>query len=152
MSPNPIVRKGKKKNSMKNKLTPIFGLTVAIGLALLSCGSNTNPTDPLAQFQPQISNSPDDFQFQATAIENVSATVNYSWSNTGSQGTVNHSSTVDSGTATLYIYDANDTLVYSNGLAASLNEPTQSGLTGNWRVRVVLTNCYGTLNFRVQKL
>lgn len=137
---------------MNKALFTTMGLVLLIGLALIGCGGSTPPTNSLAPFQPQISNSPDDFQFQATGVENVSTTVNYSWPNSGAQGTVNHSSTVDSGSATVYIYDANDSLVYTNGLVASLNEPTQSGLAGTWRIRVDLANCYGTLNFRVQKL
>lgn len=137
---------------MKKTIILFTGLVLLTLLIIVGCSSSSNPTNPLAAFQPQISNSPDDFQFQATGVTNVSATVNYSWSNSGTQGTVNHSSTVDSGSATVYVYDASDSLVYTNGLVASLNEPTQSGLAGTWRVRVVLTNCYGTLNFRVQKL
>lgn len=129
-----------------------LGLVLLSAIFIFGCSSSTPPTNSLAPFQPQISNSPDDFQFQATGVANVSTTVNYSWSNSGAQGTVNHSSTVDSGSATVYVYDANDSLVYTNGLVASLNEPTQAGLAGTWRVRVTLTNCYGTLNFRVQKL
>jgi len=133
-----------------NKTTfAMIGCALLVLLAMLGCSNSTNP---LAPFQPQISNSPDNFQFQATGLQNVNANVSYNWSNSGSQATVNHSSTVNSGTAMLFIYDANDSLVYSSALVASLNEPTQAGLTGTWKVRVTLTNCYGTLNFRAQKL
>lgn len=130
----------------------MIGISLIIGLVILSCNSSNPPVNPLAPFQPEIFNNPDNFSFQATAVENVSATVIYNWSNSGAQATVNHSSTVDSGTAVLTIYDANDSLVYTNGLATSLNEPTSAGIAGSWRIRVVLTNCYGTLNFTTQKL
>ena len=137
---------------MKRFSPVILVAAFVMAILILGCGSSNPPVSPLAPFQPQISNVADNFQFQATAIENVSATVSYMWSNSGAQATVNHSSTVDSGTATVSIYDNNNALVYSRGLSASLNEPTTAGVAGNWRVTVVLTNCYGTLNFRAQKL
>ena len=138
---------------MKRTLFGMTALALVTIVAVSGCSSSkTNPVDPLAGFQPQINNATDDFQFQATAIEDVSGTVNYSWANTGAQATINHSSTVDSGTATLYVYDNNDSLVYTNGLSASLNESTQTGVAGNWRIRVVMNNCWGTLNFRAQML
>jgi len=137
---------------MKKMTMAMLGISLIMGLVILGCGSSNPPVSPLAPFQPEIFNNPDNFSFQATAIENVSTTVIYNWSNSGAQATVNHSSVVDSGTAVLTIYDANDSLVYSNGLAASLNEPTSAGLAGSWRIRVQLTNCYGTLNFTTQKL
>ena len=137
---------------MKKSIFGVFGIVLIMGLSILGCGSSNPPAAPLSAFQPEIFNNADNFSFQATAVENVSATVIYNWSNSGAQATVNHSSAVDSGTAVLTIYDANDSLVYTNGLAASLNEPTTVGIAGNWRIRVVLTNCYGTLNFTTQKL
>jgi len=126
---------------------------MAIGLGLIlalaaGCGNDNNNT--LAPFQPEIVNETDAFQFQVTNAENVTTVVSYTWQNTGTQATVNHSSTVNSGTATVTILDAQQTQVYTGGLVASANEPTQAGEAGAWTIQVVLMECSGTLNFRVE--
>ena len=132
--------------------------TVAAALCLLAmtismgCGGSTPPPAPLANFQPEIVNNADNFQFQATAVENVSTVVQYSWSNSGSQASINHSSAVDSGTAVVQLFDDNMVEVYNSALLASGTPATSAGTSGNWRIRVTLTNVYGTLHFRAQKL
>jgi len=115
--------------------------------ALVACGS-----DPLGPFQPQISNATDNFQLQATNVANVTTTVTYSWVNTGTQATINHSTTTTAGTSLLVIKDALGATVYSHTLSPSLNEPTIVGQTGTWTVQLTLTGYSGTLNFRAQKL
>jgi hypothetical protein len=121
-------------------------------VVVLGCGSSTPPVAPLSAFQPEIVNNPDNFQFQATAVENVTATVQYFWSNSGAQASINHSSAVDSGTTVVQIFDATNTEVYNSALLASGTPATSAGSAGNWRIRVTLTNVYGTLNFRAQML
>lgn len=108
--------------------------------------------DPLAPFQPQISNAADNFQFQATNVSNVTTTVTYPWANTGTRATINHSTTTDAGSTLLVIRDAVGATVYSKALSPSLNEPTTAGQAGTWSIQVTLTNYSGTLNFRAQKL
>ena len=107
---------------------------------------------PLAPFQPEIVNNQDAFQFQATDVKNVTATLHYPWQNTGMQATVNHSTALTGGTATVTIFDADSAQVYTSPLLASATEQTVSGLAGTWTVKVVLTNASGTFNFRVEKL
>ena len=118
-------------------------------LALSACGSSNNT---LAPFQPQVSNLPDNFQMQATGVKNTSFDKTYSWSNSGTQATVNHSTTKTAGTARVTIRDASGTVVYDKGLVPSLNEATATGTTGIWKIRVQLSQYSGTLNFRVQKV
>ena len=77
--------------------------------AIVSVAACGNSTGPLAPFQPQINNAPDNFQFQATAVTNVTWTYTYRWSNSGDSATVNHSTTTTSGSATLTIHDTNNT-------------------------------------------
>ncbi len=120
-------------------------LTIAVAAA---CG---NSTGPLAPFQPQITNAPDDFQFQATGVTNVTWTFTYAWSNTGDSATVNHSTTVTGGSATITILDKNGTQLYSQPLKPSGTEGMLKGVAGTWTIRVVFTNYSGTVNFRVQK-
>lgn len=118
---------------------------------LLGCGSDKkNPVNSGSDIQ--INNSPDTFQFTANGTANLSSLLDYTWSNSGTQATIIHSSTVDSGTALLYLYDGGGNLVYSNGLSASATEQSQVGTAGDWLVRVSLNNCWGNLSFHVQKL
>lgn len=48
-----------------------------------------------------------DFQFQATGVTNVTWTYTYTWSNSGTTASVNQSTTIAAGTATVAILDAN---------------------------------------------
>lgn len=122
-------------------------LPLLLGLAIL-----TGCTDPLAPFQPEITNASDTFQMQATGVQGVSLTRTYSWTNSGSRATVNHSTTVTMGAAQLRIRDAAGTVVYDHALVPSLNEATAAGTAGTWSIEVRLTTYSGTLNFRAQKL
>lgn len=108
--------------------------------------------DSLAPFQPQIGNASDNFQLQATNVTNVTSTRNYTWVNTGTRATINHSTTTSMGSTLLVIRDAAGLTVYSKALSASLNEPTLAGQAGTWTIQLVLTGYSGTLNFRAQKL
>ncbi|MEN8145372.1 MAG: hypothetical protein ABFS14_10520 [Gemmatimonadota bacterium] len=125
-----------------------MGTLLAV-MFLAGCGSDT--TDPLAQFEPQISNSADNFQLQASNVENVGSTLNYTWENTGSQASVDHSTTLTAGAARVIVKDADGTIVYDADLLPSKNEQTAVGSSGTWTISLVLTNYSGTLNFRVQK-
>lgn len=115
--------------------------------ALLGCGDDT-----LAPYQPQISNAADNFQLQATNVTNVTTTATYSWANSGTRATINHSTTTMGGSTFLVVRDAAGATVYSKALSPSLNEPTTAGQAGNWTIQLTLTNYSGTLNFRAQKL
>ncbi len=122
--------------------------TVCLGLllGLVACGSTS-----LAPFQPEVRNATDNFQLQATDVQDVSTTLQYTWQNTGSVANVNHSTTTSVGSAQLVVASADGTIVYDHPLVPSLNERTASGAPGAWTVRVVLVNYRGTLNFRLQR-
>jgi len=119
-------------------------------LVVGGCGSD-NPADPLAGFEPQVNNATDSFQLQATDVTDVGTVLQYTWQNTGTLASVDHSTTTAAGTAGVVIRDAAGTTVYDHGLTASLNEDTGAGITGNWTIVVTLAHYSGTLNFRVQK-
>lgn len=119
----------------------------AIALAA-ACG---NSSGPLAPFQPQISNIPDNFQFQATGVTNVTWTYTYTWSNSADSATVNQATTVTGGSVTLTISDNNGTQVYSQSLTGNGTFGMSKGVRGTWTIKVVFTNYSGTVNFRVQK-
>jgi len=118
--------------------------------SLTGCSSDKN--NPLAAFQPEIINNTDAFEFQITDASNVTTTVSYTWANTGTQATIDHSTVTVEGSASINIQDADGTEVYSTPLAASLNEATTAGTAGDWTITVSFTNFSGTANFRAEKL
>jgi hypothetical protein len=122
---------------------------IAFGIALLALGACS---DPLAPFQPEVSNVADNFALQATGVSGVSRTVSYTWNNSATRATINHSTTTTAGSTQLTVRDAAGTIVYSRALAPSLNEPTTTGVAGAWTVQLQMSSYSGTLNFRAQKL
>ena len=124
-------------------------LLVAVIVLLSACSSDS--TEPLAPFEPQITNATDNFQLQASDVTDVGTVLQYTWENTGTQASVDHSTTTTAGSTMLSIRDASGATVYDQGLSPSLNEDTASGSAGNWTIVVTLSDYSGTLNFRVQK-
>lgn len=124
-----------------------FGLAAIAAAGMTGCSSN-----PLEPFQPEISNATDNFQLQATAVVGVTATQTYSWNNTGTRATINHSTTTTAGTAAVTVRDGAGVVVYTKTLVPSLNEPTAVGTAGTWTIVLTMTSYSGTLNFRAQKL
>lgn len=122
----------------------------ALFLALGACGSDRS--DPLSPaVQPEIINNVDAFSFQVTGVQNASATLDYSWQNTGTVATVNQSASIASGSVTLIIRDAQGTQVYSRSLSDNGTFSTTAGASGTWTIRVVFSNASGTVNFRSDK-
>lgn len=120
---------------------------------VLATGAGACSSDnPLEPFQPEIANQTDNFQLQATAVTGVTSTQTYSWNNTGTRATINHSTTTTAGSAQLTIRDATGAVVYTKALAPSLNEASATGTAGTWTIVLTLASYSGTLNFRVQKL
>ena len=95
-----------------------------------------------------MANLTDSFQLQATDITDVTATVTYTWQNTGTTANVNQATVKNAGAAVLTISDADGTQVYSQDLAANGTFQTSAGTAGSWTIRVVLTEFSGTVNFR----
>lgn len=122
----------------------VRGITLA--MALTACGS-----DPLAPFEPEITNATDSFQLQATDVSNVTRTFTYTWRNTGTIANVNHATTTLQGSARLIIKAGNGAQVYDRALVPSLNEATAAGTPGDWTIQLVLAGYSGTINFRLQR-
>lgn len=128
-------------------------LVVLLALASIGCGNDSQPpTSSIQSFQPEVINNADAFQFQITDAANVSTTLDYTWSNSKTAATIDHSTVTDSGMAVVTLFDSGSSEVYSDTLVASGNVPSDSGVAGDWTVRVTLTNFYGTVNFRVESL
>ncbi len=120
--------------------------TLALVLGVAAC-SGSNMLGP--ENQLEVANNPGTFQMQATALDNVEQTLEYTWENPGTIANVNQSGSL-SGTATLTILDHGDVQVYSGNLTETGTFSTETGGTGSWIIRVVLTGTSGALNFRVQ--
>ena len=121
-------------------------------LSMLVLGAVVACSDPLAPFQPEIGNAPDTFQLQATDVTGVTAARTYSWSNSGTRATINHSTVTSAGSARLIIRDAAGVTVYDKALVPSLNEPTTAGTAGMWTIELKLASYTGTVNLRSEKL
>lgn len=136
------------------RLQASSALCVVLGTLLLIVGSgcSSNSSNPLAAFQPEIANNPDSFQFQVTAASNVSTTVEYVWQNSGSRATINQSSAITAGSATLTLFSPDSVARYAGTLSTNGTFQSDTASAGAWRIRVTFSNLSGTLNFRAQKL
>lgn len=129
---------------LSSHLGPILGI-----LLLAGCGKA--PTVP--GIQPQINNAPDNFQYQTSNVRNYTGSATYSWSNSGTNATINQATTITGGSITLTIRDAAGTQVYSNSLASNGTFTTSpAGVAGTWSIQVDYAAASGTVNFRVQKV
>jgi len=124
------------------------GLSAVMAASILVACESANVIGPDNQLE--VTSATDDFQFQVSALQNVSQTVDYDWQNTGAQGKVDISQAITSGSATLTITDADGTVVYEHDIAADNDGDTLVGVAGTWHIRVRLADVVGTFNFRVQ--
>jgi len=115
-------------------------------LAALGCSNDSKPSAP--GIEPEVINNTDNFQFQTTALSNYSGALSYTWSNTGPMADVDQSCAVTSGNAVLSLIDASGTTVYEKQLSQGGSFVTTSGTSGDWTIRVDMSQCSGTLNFR----
>ncbi len=119
----------------------IFGITIG-------CGSANNALNPA--FQPQVNNVADNFQFQTTAITNITQTLQYTWQNSGTHASINQACSINPGSAFITVRDAAGNTVYSADLAANGTFTSIAGSSGAWTIQVAFSNTSGTVNFRVQ--
>lgn len=123
------------------------GIAILLIVAsLAACDDSTGPG-----VEPEIRNNPDNFEFQVSSLSNYSGTLTYDWSNSGVAASVDHSSALTGGTATLVLQDDAGTTVYTHDLADDGTFISSDGIAGTWRIRVVFDDADGTINFRVQK-
>jgi hypothetical protein len=126
-----------------------LGVMGAVVLAAAAC-SSSNVLGP--DNNVEVTNDPDDFAFQASALDNVSQTLSFQWTMTGTVANVDQSGSLTGGSATLTIRDQNGVEVYSRSLAQTGTFQTTAGAeAGTWTISVNLDGASGTLNFRVQK-
>jgi hypothetical protein len=121
-------------------------LFLAASALIGGCGD-----DPLAPFEPEVSNAVDSFSLQATGVQGVSLTRNYTWQNTGTSANLNQATTVSKGSATLTLLDADGTQVYQGDLADNGTFSSETGTSGAWTIRLRLSSYSGTVNFTAEK-
>ena len=124
-------------------------MSVALLVAVAGCSGSAliGPDNQL-----QVANDTDNFAFQVSNLSGVTQTLTYTWSNTGTQASIDLSNAVAGGSGTLTVSDADGTEVYSVALSGSGSGSSSVGAGGDWTIVVELSNVSGTLNFRVQKL
>lgn len=134
-----------------SRLLPLqCAVFLVVTFAMLGCGGGSSALN--SQFQPQVANLQDNFQFQTTGISNITQTLSYKWQNSGTGASINQACSVTPGTAFLHVMDTSGKAVYSGDLAANGTFTSITGTAGTWTIEVALTNATGTLNFRVQKM
>lgn len=119
-------------------------------LAVILAAVQACSTDPLAPFQPEVSNMPGTFQLQATGLQDVTATEEYVWSNQAQTANVNQSTTLTAGSAVLTLIDNTAASVYLHDLEENGTFQASTGQEGSWTIRLELMNYSGDLNFRVE--
>lgn len=121
-----------------------------VGILLAGCGGDgSNGIGPSNQLQ--VTNAADDFQLQVTNLSNVSATLRYSWTNTGDSASINQATVVTGGTATLSIRGPDSVVVYQSDLTGNGTFQSSLSTTGTWYIELRLRKADGDVNFRVQK-
>ena len=129
-----------------NRIYRALGALAIVGLA--ACSSD--PVSP--GLEPQITNLVDDFAYQVSDVLDHSSTDNYTWQNTGTGASIDQSTSLTSGSATLMLFDGAGDLVYSQSLCEG-GSSTSSGVAGAWTIRIVYSSTTSpAVNFRAQKL
>jgi hypothetical protein len=135
---------------MKTALHPLIFLFIVCLCFFIAC-SKSSSNNSLVNFQPEVANTTDNFQLQATNVKQTTTTIDYNWTNSGTSASIDKSGVLTAGAGTLMIYDTNGTNVSTSDLKVTGSSTTSVGVAGTWRIRLVLSNYDGTLNFRVQK-
>ncbi len=123
-------------------------MIVALLMGVAACGGG-NLIGPDNQLE--VTSATDQFQFQLTALDDVTDTRSYDWENTGTQATIDISQAIASGSAMLIIRDASGSVLYDSDIAEDSDTTTPQGTPGTWQIEIDLTSVTGAFNFRVQK-
>ena len=126
-------------------LTRMVGLTGVLAAACTTANL-IGPENSL-----EVANFTDSFQWQVTALDNVSQSLSYNWQTTGTIADINQAPGLSGGSAALRITDADGAQVYAQSLDENGTFSTSAGVSGTWTIEVVLSGAHGALNFRVQK-
>jgi hypothetical protein len=123
----------------------------AILLALaLPSGCKKKSTAPVSQ--PVITNNPGDFTYQDSNMQAKTGVESYAWPSTGTNVSVDQTSTIASGLITLTILDAASAQVYQHSLSDAGTFPATAGTAGTWTIRIDTAHATGRVSFHVRKI
>ena len=115
--------------------------------AFFASGCDDDPVAP--GVEPEIVNSPESFEFQVSQVRNYSGTLEYTWSNAETSANLDESASSSGGTVQITVLDAADAVVHDEALTDG-SMATETGVAGDWTIRVRFTDASGTFNFRLQ--
>ena len=132
-----------------------WGLLFAVALPI-ACGGD-NLIGP--ENEPAVTNVADDFQFQVTALDQVTETLTYSWENTGTSASVDYSYRLTGGSVTVYGRDTDGHGVFFLSVecdsvcprVGSSSSNSSTGASGIWTIEVEFLSASGDVSLRVQK-
>lgn len=119
------------------------------GLAALGMMWNLGSCASTEPNEFTVQNAINDFQYQIRSVSKWTATREYMWRNTGTVASVDQSSFIQAGSATLTLFDANGVQVHSEDLAPTGIFVSEAGGPGVWKIRLTTANVTGTITFRV---
>ena len=110
-------------------------LKTMILVTCLACGNSpTGPNTIGPANQLEVANASDTFEFQVSALDDVTQTLSYTWTITGPEATVDIAGALTAGTATVTIMDDQGVEVFSSSLNDSNNTNTNAGIAGTWTI------------------
>lgn len=128
----------------------LFPRALLASILLAACGGDgSNGIGPGNQLQ--VTNAADDFQLQVSNLGNVTATLRYSWANTGDSASINQATVLTGGTATLVIRGPDSVVVYQSDLSGNGTFQSSLSTAGTWFIELRMKRADGDVNFRVQK-
>ena len=128
------------------RFTIRHGAVVLLATLLAAC-------DPAASFEPQVNSDSRRFALAAANVTSVTSSFTFDWVNPATSAIVRDSTTTTSeGCASVRIYDATGTLVYSMALLPRFIRQTATGVAGTWTIEVTMTGYSGTVNFRLEPM
>lgn len=104
--------------------------------------------DPLSSYEPDVVNAQDNFHFQLKDVKNHDTTLVYFWHMLGSSANIDQSASIKGGSVAVTVEDSAFQLVYQTDLRQNGSFTTTSGTPGWWRIRFVLTDFSGMIDFR----
>jgi hypothetical protein len=131
------------------RILSLFIVLLAACALLAFAGCASDPASP--GVEPEIINGTQSFEFQVSTVRNYTGTWTYTWDNASTTASVDQSSALSGGSATLTIKDINGDIVYTRSMADDGSFETSAGDTGDWILTISLVDASGDLNFRVDE-
>jgi hypothetical protein len=123
----------------------LFPIILAVIALVAGYGCHDDPT---SSYKPEVVNSEDNFHLQMKDVESHDTTLIYYWHMLGSSANIDQSAQIKGGTVSVTVEDSIYQQVYQTDMKTTGSYTTSSGTPGWWRIRFVLKNFSGTIDFR----